>query len=240
MRQGLSTSLRSFRSFRSFRSLGLSLGLTAGLLSVGSVGCSSSAQKPDLTVTSLHSGQRYSQQFKEGYVRRDNSGDTDIVLATAADHPGRLPGVLKQVMHIRVLWHPDRETAWEGAADTNASIRWYVFTERNGQPEMIEYAGTGLVAVKSDGDETAVTVRKASLRPTFSHGALTDPIGSSQFEGTIVTRSDRPRVEQLLSEVRTTLAATSSPAEPVQAVQAAQTAEAVEAKTTEARVPVLP
>src|SRR5947209_18258531 len=126
VRQGLSTPFLSLFSIRPLRSLGLSAsaGLAVGLLSLGSAGCSS-AQKPDLTVTSLHSGQRYSQQFREGYVSRDNGGDTDIVLAADADHPGGHPGVLKQVMHIRVVWHPDRDTKWDGAADTNASIRWY-------------------------------------------------------------------------------------------------------------------
>ena len=115
---------------------------------LGSGGCSST-QKPDLTVTSLQSGQRYSQQFDEATCSRDRHGDTDVVLAADADHPGGQPGVLKQVMHIRVMWHSDRDTQWEGAADTNASIRWYVFTDRTGQPEMIEYAGTGLVVVKA-------------------------------------------------------------------------------------------
>ena len=160
--------------------------------------------------------------FDQGYVSRDVHGDTDVVLAVDANHPAGRPGVLKQVMHIRVMWHSDRITKWEGAPDTNASIRWYVFTDHDGRPEMIEYAGTGTVALRSDADHTSVTVENAQLHPAFSQGQLSDPIGASKFEGTVVAVPDRQHVEELLSEVRTTLAATSLPQQPIEVKTAAR------------------
>jgi hypothetical protein len=188
-----------------------------------SAGCSSAVSQ-DLIVTSHKSGQAYTQHFAEGYLNRDSHGDTDVVLAVDTDHPDGHPGVLKQVMHIRVMWHSDRVTKWEGAPDTNASIRWYVFTDHAGQPEMIEYAGTGTVTIHGDKDHATVSVENAQLHPAFSRGDMNDPIGPSNFEGTVATVSNRARVDQLLSEVRTTLAATSLPQAPI------------EVKTAEARI----
>ena len=192
-----------------------------------SAGCSSAVSQ-DLIVTSHKSGQAYTQHFAEGYLSNDAHGETDVVLALDTDHPAGRAGVLKQIMHIRVMWHNDRATKWEGAPDTNASIRWYVFTDHAGQPEMIEYAGTGTVTIHGDNDHPTVTVENAQLHPAFSHGNLDDPIGPSKFEGTVATVSSRARVDELLSEVRTTLAATSLPQAPI------------EAKTAEARVQVAP
>jgi hypothetical protein len=192
-----------------------------------SAGCSSSGTR-DLRVTAHQSGRAYTQRFAEGYLSRDGKGDTDVVLAVETEHPAGRPGVLKQIMHIRVMWHTDRETKWEGAPDTNASIRWYVFTDHAGAPEMIEYAGTGTVTLSGDADHTIVSVQNAQLHPAFSHGELTDPIGPSKFEGTVAAVSNRQRVDELLSEVRTTLAGTSLPQQPI------------EAKTAEARVQVTP
>lgn len=192
-----------------------------------SAGCATPANQ-DLTLVSQKSHQAYIQHFDNGYLSRDPQGDTDVVLAVETDHPAGRAGVLKQVMHIRLMWHSDRVTKWEGAPDTNASIRWYVFTDHAGVPEMIEYAGTGTVSLAGDGNHTTVSVRNAQLHPAFSHGGLTDPIGATKFEGDIAARPDRQRVDQLLSEVRTTLAATSLPMQPM------------EAKTAEARVQVAP
>jgi len=188
-----------------------------------SAGCSSAVSQ-DLIVTSHKSGQAFTQHFAEGYLNRDSHGDTDVVLAVDTDHPDGRPGVLKQIMHIRVMWRSDRSTKWEGAPDTNASIRWYVFTDHAGQPEMIEYAGTGTVTIHDDKDRPTVTVENAQLHPAFSQGELNDPIGPSKFEGTFATVTNRQRMDELLSEVRTTLAATSLPQQPV------------EVKTAEARI----
>jgi hypothetical protein len=199
--------------------------LQVSLLSVMglSAGCATAVNQ-DLVVTSHQSGQAFTQHFAEGYIDRDSHGDTDIVLASDADHVAGRPGVLKQVMHMRVMWHSNRVTKWEGAPDTNASIRWYVFTDHAGQPEMIEYAGTGTVTIHGDPDNATVSVENAQLHPTFNYGTLSDPIGPSKFEGTVAAVSNRARVDELLSEVRTTLAATSLPQQPV------------EVKTAEARI----
>ncbi len=155
-----------------------------------SAGCSSTLSQ-DLVVTSHKSGRVFTQHFAEGYLNRDSHGETDVVLAADTGRPAGATGALKQIMHIRVMWHSDRETKWEGAAGTNASIRWYVFTDRAGQPELIEYAGTGTVTIHDDKEGTTVSVHNAQLHPAFSHGRLTDPVGPSQFEGTVAAVSNR-------------------------------------------------
>ncbi len=201
----------------------VSLLFAAGL----SAGCSS-AMNHDLVVTAQPSGRAYLQHFAEGYFSKDDHGDTDIVLAVDTPHPAGRPGDLKQIMHIRMMWRNEHDTKWEGAPETNASIRWYVFTNHAGAPEMIEYAGTATVALSGYSDHATVSVQNAQLHPAFSHGELTDPIGPSKFEGTIAALPDRARVDSLLSEVRTTLAATSLPQPPI------------EVKTAEARVAPTP
>jgi hypothetical protein len=158
-------------------------------------------------VTSLENRQTYRQGFKQAYASRDAHGDMEVVAAcgtptaSGAMHPD-----LKQVMHIRVLWSPGPGLRTDQPAATNAAITWYVFTNGERQ-DMVEYTGTGLVDIDRDGDRTTVEIRNASLRPALTSGALHDPIGPSRFQGTVVARTDKRKVEEILAGVKTTLAA---------------------------------
>jgi hypothetical protein len=168
-------------------------------------GCASPTT--DLTVTSLKSHQTYHPGFKQAYSRRNDQGDVEVVAAcdlrtaSGAAHPH-----LKQVMHIRVLWSPGPGLKTDQPAATNAAITWYVFNDAN-RNDMLEYTGTALVELDRDGNTTTVEVRKASLRPALAAGALRDPIGPARFVGTVVARTDKRKVEEILTGVNATLAA---------------------------------
>jgi hypothetical protein len=158
-------------------------------------------------VTSLEKGQTYRPDFKQAYASRGAHGDMEVVAAcgtrtaSGAMHPD-----LKQVMHIRVLWSPGPGLRTDQPAATNAAITWYIYSSGN-QQDIVEYTGTGLVEVDRDGDTTTVEIRNASLRPSLTSGSLRDPIGPSRFEGTVVARTDKRKVEEILTGVKATLAA---------------------------------
>jgi len=181
--------------------------LTLGGLWLAGAGAGCASPSTNLTVTSLENRQTYRQGFRQAYSRRNDHGDIEVVAAcgtptaSGAVHPD-----LKQVMHIRVLWSPGPGLKTDQPAATNAAITWYVYT--NGERmDMVEYTGTGLVDLDRDGDITTVEIRNASLRPALTAGALRDPIGPSRFEGTVVAKTDKRKVEEILSGVKTTLAA---------------------------------
>lgn len=189
---------------------GLLLGL---LLPLGGVGCA--AEKPTLTLTCQQKGRVYEQQFAHAYTGRCPRG-VDVVLASdlpasAGDAAGQRTGTaaaaasdgLREIMHIRVLWSPDHAVKLDAPAATNASIRWFVFRG----DDLVEYAGTGFVSLDPDDDTTKVTIRNASLAPVAKQGSLQDPIGAARFEGKLIAKNDRRRVDDLLAEMKSTQAA---------------------------------
>lgn len=191
----------------------LTLALIGGALALASFGCA----KPQTacTVTSLKDRACYAPSFKRAYASRDHGGDLNVVCA-ADVAPGpkareAMPNAtaLRQIMHIKVLWEPGHGMKVDQPTSTNAAIRWYVFDETAGGGALIEYAGTGLAEVETDDGVTTVEVRNATLNPVHTRG-LHDPIGPARFQGTVVARTDKQRVADLLAEVKTTLAAVAS------------------------------
>lgn len=179
---------------------GLLLGL---LLPLGGSGCA--AEKPTLTLT-CQKGHVYEQQFAHAYTSRCPKG-VDVVLASdlpasSGDAVGEQSAAsangLREIMHIRVLWSPDHPMKLDAPVATNASIRWFVFRGA----DLVEYDGTGFVALDRDDDTTKVTIRNATLAPVVKQGALQDPIGTARFEGKLVARNDARRVDDLLSEMK--------------------------------------
>jgi len=178
---------------------------------LGGVGCSSTA-KPTLSLTPAEGGQQFEQTFASAYASRTPDG-SDVVLACSdavapEPSPAKADGTcnLRQIMHIRVLWAPDKPMKVGGPASTNATIHWYVFTDDARRPAMIEYSGTGLVLLDPSDDTTNVKVRNASLKPVSTEGRLNDPIGATRFEGKFVAANDPQKVGDLLSEAKATVA----------------------------------
>ncbi len=203
MRHGLSRSSRAWLRGRTFGLIALA---AAGAMA--SSGCSSH-QPAELTLTSLAGKRTYHQAFSHGFIGRNAHGDQDIVLTASAERPGGRDCVLRQLMHIRVLWEPGHPVKTDGSSTANASVQWYVYTDDGhtpGQAEMIEYSGTAMVALQHEDGGAKVTITRAALHPTFACGDLTDPVGDTRFEGTIEAQRNPEQVEALLSDVRTSLA----------------------------------
>jgi hypothetical protein len=177
------------------------------LTAFGLLGLSGCGSQANLTLTSLDSRQAYTQPFTQAFCTRCDGGNVDVVLvdqaAESAMKGEAVTAPVRQVMHIQVLWTPAREMK---AVTSNAAIKWYVI---GAQPrDLLEYSGTAFVALANDGDGgTTLTIRKATIKPSENHGTLTDPIGPSNMEGTIVARLDERTVGRVLGELKATTAA---------------------------------
>ncbi len=169
------------------------------------IGC---AAAPDLTLTSLDQHHTWREPFSHAYSRRDGNGNLDIVLIdrpTEVALSGHRPATpVRQVMYIHVLWTPARETK---AVTCNAAIKWYVIGDRKPQ-DLLEYSGTGFVSWKSqDNGHARVWIQNALLKAAENHGSLTDPVGSSRLQGSILARANSQRVAKVLDDLHVTLAA---------------------------------
>jgi len=198
--------VRQGKSRAHFPRRGPSLLLTLTLAGLWLAGAGCASPSTSLTVTSLQDHQTYTPGFKQAYASRDARGDMEVVAACGTrTASGTMHPDLRQVMHIRVLWSPGPGLRTDQPAATNAAITWYIFNDN--RQDLVEYTGTGLVNIDRDGDRTTLEIRNASLRPSLTAGALRDPIGPSRFEGTVVARNDKRKVEEILTGVKATLAA---------------------------------
>jgi hypothetical protein len=198
------------------------------LLPLGLVGTGCSAGRgADLRLTSLASEATFRQQFSRAYVNKSADGCTEVVLvkgAPAETSPdARLAaattwgestsvataGSVRQVMHVRVLWRPQRGTKQSHPSYTNAGLHWYVVGDSaSGTPEVLEYSGAGFVSLAEVPGGTQVTIRNATLKPVNpSATTLTDPVGPAKLTGTFLAKRSAKRVNDTLAEVKTAAAA---------------------------------
>jgi hypothetical protein len=173
-------------------------------------GCAASHN--GLTMTSVDHRRDYNQTFSRAYATLNENGDYDVVLVHDAN-VDRLPnsdGVIepavatpRQLVHIRVFWMAHRDVTLDHPVNSNAAIRWYLFGDRPDEAaNMLEYSGSALVLVSDDGKTATVTVRGALLKAVAKRGEMSDPLGPSSVNGTIVARVDRQGVEDVLDEVK--------------------------------------
>ena len=180
------------------------------------VGCG--AKPAELRLTCLESDATFLQHFPKAYVGKGATGGTEVVLVdeqpvgnarpnggdaipAAAASPGAAPAV-RQVMHLKVLWKPQRGTKQSHPSYTNAGLRWYVIGD--GGRDVLEYSGAGFVALTETPAGTQVTIRNATLKPVGTpKGALTDPVGPARLTGTFIAKKSPRRVSALLAEVKT-------------------------------------
>lgn len=183
--------------------LSLSLAIAAGSLSVGCAG-----HAGGITLTCMRTHEKFDQGFSDAYLSHNANGDLDVVLidsATAdalAGHRSAAP--VRQILHLRVLWQPERDMKITDAAACNASVHWYVM---GGTPKgMLEYKGTAFVSTTSFNDLVRVTVQNAQVRPMPTSAGLQDPVGPSKLEGAVFAHEDSRIVNQLLNQVNTPVA----------------------------------
>jgi len=174
------------------------------------VGCASGPPPQELTLQSSAQKQTFSQQFASAYLSRGGDGDVDVVLVDQAAQQ-RLDGrqgsaPTQQVMHLRVLWNPKRDQKADHNSASNATVHWYVMGNTPAsEGDVLEYAGTAFVSI-DDSTPAELTIRNASVHPVACRGDLCDPVGPSIISGTIHAHSNRQRVRQVLSSVRTAVA----------------------------------
>jgi hypothetical protein len=182
-------------------------------ISLGDGGCAGKAG--GITLTSLRTHQSYIQGFSDAYISKTIHGDLDILLiddAAAQALAGYTPASpVRQIMHLRVLWQPDRDLKVTDAAASNASIHWYVI---NGQAGAMEYTGTAFVTTSTFSGLTRVVVENAQVHPLCNCPGLTDPVGPSKVDGAVFAQVNPEAVAALLAQVRTSVAAASGRSTP--------------------------
>lgn len=189
-------------------------GLSAG-------GCGQ--KSAELTLTSLESNATFLQQFSQAYVTKGATGGSEIVLVDeqAVNGGGAEAGeavpasasgatAVRQVMHLKVLWKPQRGTKQSHASYTNAGLRWYVIGDTG--HDVLEYSGAGFVALQETATGTQVTIRNATLKPVGApRGGLSDPVGPARLTGTFIAKKSPQRVKSLLAEVKSAVASAEIP-----------------------------
>lgn len=184
----------------------------AVLIPIALIGCAGTPQQ-ELTLQSPEHHQTFIQRFSNAYLSRTGDGDVDIVLIDRATRQ-RLDGKsddapTRQVMHMRVLWNPKRDQKADHNSASNATVHWYVMGNTHASPaEVLEYEGTAFVSI-DDSTPAELTIRNATVHPVACRGGLCDPVGPSILYGTVHANHDARRVRQVLTEVRSTLAAAS-------------------------------
>ncbi|HZL37607.1 MAG TPA: hypothetical protein VFC78_19980 [Tepidisphaeraceae bacterium] len=168
------------------------------------MGCASSNH--NLVLTSLKQHQTFRQNFTQAYAAGNDQGGTDVILVDPAAQQAmngyESSAPVRQIMHIRVMWVPTRDMRAEAS---NAAVAWYVIGRS--LPDVLEYTGTAFVYLESQGDgTTSVVIRDATVKRSKSHGSLTDPVGPSRIQGTVIARQDKKMVNRLLHEMQTTVA----------------------------------
>jgi hypothetical protein len=181
------------------------------VFAAGAAGCTSG--HADLNITSRDSHQVYFENFSRAYLSSPHEGEYDIMLidddlpSHHDDGHGPLQpvshGLLRQVMHIHVLWRPQGGASARESSVTNALVDWYVFGDRGeGHDDMQHYGGAGFVRLYNKEGASTVDIRGCQLQPRISRGAMRDPIGPALLEGRVFAVHDDQRVYDLLAQMQ--------------------------------------
>lgn len=167
-----------------------------------SAGCST--QTPaSFTVNCASDGKSFTQCFTQAWSTNCDAGNADIVLVNNPDDP------VRQVMHIRVLWKPTRDSKADHDSARNATVHWYVMGKSSS--DIIEYDGTAMVVVEPDEHGATLSIRSAMMRPVARRGSLRDPIGQTSLHGTVRTTDNPDRVRSVLKDLKASVAASQNP-----------------------------
>ncbi|HEX8914075.1 MAG TPA: hypothetical protein VF796_17130 [Humisphaera sp.] len=182
-------------------------------LVLAAAGCSSSGGPTGVTLSGAD--RTFSQSFPVGVADVQDDGNTDVVVTTQTASSDPACPAVRQVVHVRTQWQQAFRLKREvQEVSRNAVIRWYVTPagrpDAAGKPQVVEYAGSGLVEVKRDGDEVRVTIREAKLEPVTVTTKMADPVGPATLSGTFVARRDRGETIAQIGELRATVAAARS------------------------------
>jgi hypothetical protein len=211
-------------------------------------GCSS--QYPTLTYTSADNAKELIQPYAISAMSRDSRGDWDVVLVSqglekprplinrigTAINPVELfhreqtagkdltPATstpVRQVVHMKLHWRPQRGSSPNNPAAANATIRWLVFgppqptstasasdaagsgvsTTPPAATDVLEYQGTAFVAPDFERNGYTLHVLAGSVAPVAVKGDMTDALGPAHLEGTFYVPDDPYTVTNILREL---------------------------------------
>lgn len=189
------------------------------LIGAGPLACARGGA--ELRLTSIEKNAAYLQTFSNAYVSKAGNGGAEIVLiedqsvrgaadagdAVPAASDAAAPTAVRQVMHLKILWKPQRGAKQSHPSYTNAGLHWYVFTQpaaSGAAPDVLEYRGAGFVTLTETAAGTEVTIKHATVKPVGTpRGSLTDPVGPARLTGTFLAKQSPKRVNALLAEVKT-------------------------------------
>lgn len=191
------------------------------------VGGCASGKPATLTFEQADGVKTYSQQFSRAYVRQSESGEYDVLLIEDGIAPeGTVPAAgvpihsaavapLKQVVHLRVLWRPQRGTKADHPSATNAVVDWYVCPNDAGhQRDYLHYQGAGFVSIYGSGDRPRIWIRSATVALKNRSGNMVDPLGRSTLSGSFLARRNDALVKTTVEQFRHDLTVTQASATP--------------------------
>jgi hypothetical protein len=164
----------------------------------------------------LESDRTYSQTFSRAYVSEVEGGEYDAVLvanddvATGARKSSVTGPImtsdatpLRHVLHIRVLWRPQRGTRADTPTATNAVVNWYVRrSDSETSSDRLHYQGAGFVMVYPESKGVSFSIRNLTLSLRHRAGNLPDPIGRAKLEGNFYALRNEQAVQSILDSVR--------------------------------------
>jgi hypothetical protein len=189
-------------------------------------GCAGGKPVPStLHFHSLTSDRVYSQTFPRAYVAEVEGGEYDAVLvANENDLPdARNPNPsgpigtttappLRHVLHIRVLWRPQRGMKADAPTLTNAVVTWDIRrSDIESSQDRLQYQGAGFVMVYPDDNGVSFSIRNLTISLRDRQGNLPDPIGRATIEGNFYAVRNAQAVRSTLDSVRPQTPPTTQP-----------------------------
>jgi len=190
--------------------------LLIALLALHAGGCAGGKAVPStIHFHSLTSDRVYSQTFPRAYVSEIEGGEYDAVLVASDEVPSgtRKPtetgpiatsdsSPLRHVLHIRVLWRPQRGTRADTPTATNAVINWYVRRgDSDASTDRLHYQGAGFVMVYPEEHGVSFSIRNMTVSLRRREGNLPDPIGRATLEGNFYALRNGPAVRSVLDSI---------------------------------------
>jgi hypothetical protein len=188
-------------------------------------GCGGKAISSTLNVHSLESKRVYSQTFPRAYVSEIEGGEYDAVLLAneneliSSPRRANLTGPittsdaapLRHVLHIRVLWRPQRGTRADTPTATNAVVNWYIRrSDTESSSDRLHYQGAGFVMVYPEDKGVSFSIRNLTVSLRDRQGDLPDPIGRARLEGNFYALRNAQAVRSILDSVRSQFAPTTA------------------------------
>ncbi len=172
------------------------------------VGCSSST--PSLTVVPAETNKPLRANFNLALWLENQAGEDRIVLlndpieqppAGSAGEPLQplTSPPLRQVLVIDLQWRSSVAANLDTPASENAVLNWYVY----GGQGLIQYHGTGFVAVTPRGNGANVSIKNSSLSLMQSAGGLIDPFGKFTIDGSFHAAANPQRIHMVMADLAT-------------------------------------